>query len=275
MIKTIISYLTIIIILSSCCETKNKAKKSEKDPKFKESLTPLSNYLKLYLPSFSVTDSCQIRSVNSTIYYVKEIGTSDKTDYFIIRDNSSKQLFKIIHSYWPIFNGILPQEVQLKVLENDPEGQILEPVNYIFLGLESFLNECVALEKQELNPYIVDTIIRFYDKELIRLTLPAQIDTLLNRCEPKEKENKAEFKKYIEQKRLILKKKIDRKNVLLYSYPSFRENNSFIYFFEINPGITDYSRYPDVDAEKFNNDKIFLVREVNGNNYNLVFMLIN
>ena len=252
----------------SCGDPKNNTIKSEK-------VTPLHDYLKLNLPNFSVVDSLQLLSINSTIYFINDTNIIDDNDYFIIRDNSSKQLFKIVHGYWPIFNGDIPQDLQIRVLENDEEGKIIEPVNYIFLGLESFLNECVALEKQELNPNVLDTIIRFYDKELIRLTLPAQIDTLLNRCIPYDKQNKAEFKKIIEQKRSILKNKIGRKNVLLYRLPLNWEDYSLIYFFEINPGLTDYSSYPKIDPKRFKLEKMFHPREINGNNYNLVFMLVD
>ena len=253
-IETTIFYFALITLILSCGDSNNKTNKLQIS-------TPLHDYLKFNLPTFSVVDSLQLRSINSTIYFINDTKIIDDNDYFIIRDNSSKQLYKIVHSYWPIFNGDLPQDLQLRVLENDEEGKIIEPVNYIFIGLESFLNECVALEKQELNPNVVDTIIRFYDKELIRLTLPTQIDTLLNRCKPYDKQNKAEFKKFIELKRSILKNKIGRRNVLLYSLPLNWEDYSRIYFFEINPGLTDYSSYPTMDAKRFKLEKMFYPRE--------------
>lgn len=268
-------FLSTIVGMFSCNGTKNEANKAGEESVLKETITPLHDYLKLNLPTFTVEDSLNLRSLNSTIYFVNDTKVIDDNDYYIIRDNSSKQLYKIVHSYWPTFNQNLPQDIQVRVLQNDSEGQIIEPVNYIFLGLESFLNECVALEKKELNTKVVDTIIRFYNNELIRLTLPAQIDTLLNRCKSPDNENKAKFTKYIEQKRLILKNKIERKNVLLYSFPCNREDFSFIYFFEINPGITEYVKYPTADTKRYKIEKLFYPGDVNGNNYNLVFMLVD
>ena len=264
--RDLIIYSTLFLIIVACNQAKHESHEQHSE-------TPISDYLRSNLPLFTVVDSIQLHSLNSTVYFVDYRHGIDDDDYYIIRDKSTKQLFKIVHGYWPRWNQYLSQEHQLKVLQNDTFGQIVEPVNFEWLGLESFLNNCQALEKKELNPSVVDTIIRFYDKDYVRLTQQSQIDTFINRGILQEKKDKEGYKLYAEQKREIIKKKIEMKNVLLYSYPY--DGTSYMIYFEINPGLNTYSLEPPPNyQEDAESEKIFYAFPPSGNNYNLVYLYI-
>jgi hypothetical protein len=219
------------------------------------------------LPRFTVIDSLELRSLNSTIYHVDDVYAFDDNRYYIIRDNLTTQFFTMVKSSWFTFNCILDEDLQIIILENGSDGRTIKPVNYELIGLESYLNNCRALESRALNPNTVDTILKFYAEELIRLTQPYQVDSIIDSNNSNySAPNKREYKKNNERKRILLKKKIQRQNVLVY------DSYGGLIYVEINPGRNLYDiREQGYDPPWLHDDQFFYPIMPSGNNYCLVY----
>lgn len=236
-------------------------------------LPGINEYLRVNLPRCTIIDSIELYSLNSILYDVDDVNSADEDDYVIIMDRLTGQFYPIVRHHWPSFNRRLPQELQLMVLKSDSAGQIIEPVNYDFLGLEAFLNNCKILENREINLNALDTIFRFYENEFIRITETNQVDKILDRILLSSGEEKSQIASYIEAKRAILMKKILRENVFLYSLPY--DWPEFIVYFELNPGVSTYCfEVTQDDREYLQDNKMFFKPLLHGNQFNLVYLWI-
>ncbi|MBC7450859.1 MAG: hypothetical protein H7259_05160, partial [Cytophagales bacterium] len=160
----LISLLFIITIVFFACKPADKPHATIVKQNI---LSPIKKYLRdemnskshryLYNDSFIIIDSLLISSLNSTLYQL-HTNTLDDHEYCLIRDNATDLFYKILLSEWGfIGTRDLTSEDILYALNHDE----LEVINYDFMGLETFLNSCRALEDNMLNPKSLDSIISF------------------------------------------------------------------------------------------------------------------
>lgn len=273
MITQMAKYFLIVITILTCWSVGENHNQPGNQIFHNSSNKKINEYLRVYLPSCTVIDSLDLTSLNSVLYSVDDVNASDEDDYVIIMDRFTGLFYPMVRHHWPSFNRRLSQELQLMVLKSDSAGQIIEPVNYDFLGLEAFLNNCQILKGRDINPNVLDTIFRFYENEFIRLKETNQIDKILDRIIVNSDKGKAQLISYIEAKRSILKEKVLRENVYLYSLPY--DWQEFIAYFELNPGVSSYcfDISPD-DREYLQDNKIFFKPALHGNDFNLVYLWI-
>lgn len=268
-----IKYFLIVFMNLICWPVEEKHNQTANQVFRNSSIKNINEYLRVNLPRCTVIDSLDITSLNSVLYSVDDVNSFDEDDYVIIMDRLIGLFYPLVRHHWPSFNRSLSQEFQLMVLRNDSAGHIIEPVNYDFLGLEAFLNNCQILKTRDINLNVLDTIFRFYENEFIRLKETSQIDKILDRIILNSDKDNSQSVSYIEMKRSILKDKILRENVYLYTLPY--DWQEFIAYFELNPGVSTYCF--DVgqdDREYLQSNTIFFKSALHGNDFNLVYLWI-
>ncbi|MES2619021.1 MAG: hypothetical protein V4613_14175 [Bacteroidota bacterium] len=266
-----INFIIILFLIASCYspshppENNQVAKPSKKDT----IPSPIETYIGKELTAYHqaegfsgkyiITDSLEVKSLNSTIYQLHIPHSYDFPHYDVIRDNSSGQFFKVVNSSYIRYPS---PETQLVILESK---DAIEPVNYDYQGLEAFLNSCVMLRNNLLELEALDSIIMFSKMNLGRVTTEKEIINILNEG------NEPLYRKDRWQERICkaLLSKLKGRNVLLYNL----HLNNMLYI-EVNPGfnLIDYmNRDTALIAERKKEYKNL----VKGNLYNLsIFNII-
>lgn len=257
-------------ILTGCGKNNKQLKKQP------EQLNDFSVQVREYMKdntgdaNFEVTDSIKLVSLNSIIYKVDNRGIIDDDDYILIQDCGNKQIYSITNTHWPSFNSNIDKELQYQILANDASGKNIEPINFLDLGIEAFINRSSALNKRPLKDLELDTLIRFTKhKSAIRVSKIEEIDTLISKIN--RKEDFTHEYEHLLRLRPLLEKKIKQKNVLLYRFGW----NPYLSYFEVLPS-NAFCMYDDLKREKeCENDLADYYKNIiKGGFYNLKTMLI-
>lgn len=191
-----------------------------------------------FTSAFEITDTLVMHSLGIVVYRFGTPYAFDDSEYDVIHDLKSGQFFNVVRPGWRSV-GMYPSfETTMMLLKDDSE---LETVNYDYMGLESYLNQCAVHSGKVIAQESLDTLFRRHDLEMNRIKNERDLDAYFGQFNSEINPKKVNLLK----KALI--KKMKSENVFIY------QSYTVLIYFEMNPQ-NDYWTYLKV----YSKDTVYL-----------------
>lgn len=169
-------------------------------------------------------DSLFLGSLNASIYSVLMDSSIGELKIIIDKD-SNDYVFSDI-SFYDQYKKRISDSLQVAILESDLRLEFLTTVNFGVLNIQNFLNTSNSISGETFSIDVLDTILRFANKDFIRLT-----SSSLNEVISGYHQNYPGNNTLMIQKGNSLLRKIKNANTLMYGL------KGRIYCFELHNGL--------------------------------------